>query len=82
MLWGWSVWAAVGAVVLLIGLLTVFSTPGDKATVPGIGTILLTRPQFVAALAAAFAWPAWVVVAAILTQLPWWRWLRTARLAG
>jgi len=93
-LWGWSAWAAVGAVVLLIGLPTVFSTPGDKANivvpVSGIGTILLTLLQFgTAVVAAAFAWPAWVavavavlVVAATVTQLSRWRWLWTARMAG
>ena len=93
-LWGWSVWAAIASVVVLIGLPTVFSTPGDKANVivpvPGIGTILLTLLQFVAAVvAAAFAWPTWaavlvavLVVAAAATQLARWRWLWNARLAG
>jgi hypothetical protein len=91
-LWGWSPWAAVGAVVVLIGLPTLLSTPGDKANVivamPGIGTILLTLLQFVVAVvAAAVAWPAWVavlvavlVVAATISQLARWRWLWGAKL--
>ena len=90
-LWGWSPWAAVGAVVVLIALPTLFSTPGDKANVvvavPGTGTILLTLLQFVVAVvAAAIAWPTWVaalvavlVVAATVSQLSRWRWLSGAR---
>ncbi|MEV4619933.1 hypothetical protein AB0J74_14645 [Asanoa sp. NPDC049573] len=92
-LWGWSPWAAIASLVVLIGLPTVFATPGDKANVivpvPGVGTILLTLLQFVVAVvAAAVAWPAWLavvvallVVAATVTQIPRWRWLWGARLA-
>ncbi|GIF59255.1 hypothetical protein Air01nite_53500 [Asanoa iriomotensis] len=91
-LWGWSPWVAVAAVVVLVGLPTVFATPGDKANVivpvSGLGTILLTLLQFVTAVvAAAFAWNRWVavavavlVVAAIVAQGPRWRWLWHARL--
>ncbi|MCX5404967.1 hypothetical protein OHA37_13865 [Streptomyces sp. NBC_00335] len=64
---GWSVTAAVASVVLLIGLPTVFSTPGDKAqvivAVPGGVTIALVLLQLVVAVAASWsAWPAWAAV--------------------
>ncbi|MFE4262794.1 hypothetical protein [Streptomyces sp. NPDC056883] len=64
---GWSVTAAVASVVLLIGLPTVFSTPGDKAqvivAVPGAVTIALVLLQLVVAVAASWsAWPVWAAV--------------------
>ncbi len=62
---------AVLAVVVLIGLPTVFSTPGDKAQViipvPGTVTILLVLLQLAAAVIA--AWSAWPVQAAVLVSL-------------
>ena len=62
---------AVLAVVMLIGLPTVFSTPGDKAQViipvPGTVTILLVLLQLAAAAIA--AWLAWPIYAAVLVSL-------------
>ncbi|WP_329115425.1 hypothetical protein [Streptomyces sp. NBC_01465] len=78
---------AVVAVVVLIGLPTVFSTPGDKkqviVPVPGTVTILLVLLQLTAAVVS--AWSAWPVQAAVLvslltaatlvTERRRWRWL-------
>lgn len=62
---------AVLAVVVLIGLPTVFSTPGDKAkvitAVSGTVTILLVVLQLAAAAIA--AWSAWPIYAAVLVSL-------------
>src|SRR5437762_904364 len=63
----WSVPAAVVGVIVLIGLPTVFATPGDKArpvvAVPGPVTIALVLVQLAAAVVAAwFAWPTLVAV--------------------
>ncbi|KAF5999613.1 hypothetical protein [Streptomyces sp. WAC00263] len=62
---------AVLAVVVLIGLPTVFSTPGDKAQViipvSGTVTILLVLLQLTAAATA--AWLAWPICAAVLVSL-------------
>ncbi|MFD3499538.1 hypothetical protein [Streptomyces sp. NPDC058678] len=59
------------AVVVLIGLPTVFSTPGDKAQVivpvPGPVTILLVVLQFAAAVIS--AWVVWPTLAAVLVSL-------------
>lgn len=85
-----SVPLAVASVILLIGLPTVFATPGDKhqviVPVPGVVTIALVALQLVAA--AVSAWVAWprpvAVVVTVLalvtvgTELP--RWRRLARL--
>ncbi|MEQ4721912.1 hypothetical protein [Nonomuraea sp. B19D2] len=82
-----SVLLAVLSVVVLIGLPTLLSTPGDKrnviVAVPGPVTIALVLLQLVAAVAA--AWVAWHVFAAALVsvlalvtlvlELPRWRWL-------
>ncbi|NUT11117.1 MAG: hypothetical protein HOQ38_11640 [Nonomuraea sp.] len=82
-----SVPLAVLSVVVLIGLPTVFATPGDKrnviVAVPGFVTIALVVLQLVAAVAA--SWVAWhAVVAALVSvlavvtvvlELPRWRWL-------
>ncbi|MFG1701050.1 hypothetical protein [Nonomuraea sp. NPDC049309] len=82
-----SVPLAVLSVVVLIGLPTVFSTPGDKrhvvVAVPGWVTIALVVLHIVAAVAA--AWTVWhPVVAGVVTvlgvvtavlELPRWRWL-------
>jgi Protein of unknown function (DUF2568) len=95
--WVATPWALAGhspvlagaALLLLIGLPTVFATPGDKVKVvvpvPGYITILLSVLQFLAAVVA--AWAAWPVPVAVLVallvgvtiyaELPRWR-----RLAG
>ncbi|MPY44431.1 hypothetical protein FNH04_32350 [Streptomyces phyllanthi] len=79
--------SAVLAVVVLIGLPTVFSTPGDKkqviVPVPGPVTILLVVLQLVAALVSAWlAWPVYaavpvsvLVAATLVTERRRWRWL-------
>ncbi|MFF0434594.1 hypothetical protein ACFYU9_20460 [Streptomyces sp. NPDC004327] len=78
---------AVLSVVVLIGLPTVFSTPGDKAqvmvAVPGPVTILLVLLQLAAAVTAAWAvWPVWAAVvvsvlaaATTVTERRRWLWL-------
>ncbi len=78
---------AVLSVVVLIGLPTVFSTPGDKANVivavPGPVTILLVLLQLAAAVVSSWvAWPLWAALvvsamaaATLLTERPRWRWL-------
>ncbi|MEV4804520.1 hypothetical protein AB0K18_31360 [Nonomuraea sp. NPDC049421] len=84
---GYSLPLAVLSMVLLIGLPTFFSTPGDKrhvvVAVPGFVTIGLVLLQVVAAVAA--AWTVWHAVAAavvtvlavvtVVLELPRWRWL-------
>ncbi|MEV6294075.1 hypothetical protein ACWET9_17950 [Streptomyces sp. NPDC004059] len=84
---GYSWPLAVLALVVLIGLPTVFSTPGDKATVivpvPGGVTILFVLLHLVAAVVSAWwLWPAWAAVpvtllagATLVTERPRWRWL-------
>ncbi|MFE0511764.1 hypothetical protein [Streptomyces sp. NPDC058964] len=64
---GYSRPLAVLSVVLLIGLPTVFATPGDKASVivavPGPVTVALVLLQLVAAVVSAwFVLPAWAAV--------------------
>ncbi|MFI0964887.1 hypothetical protein ACH4S8_26345 [Streptomyces sp. NPDC021080] len=83
---------AVVSVVLLIGLPTVFATPGDKSNVmvavPGRATVLLVLLQLVAAVVFSWlAWPAWAAVPVSLlavvtcvTERRRWQWLsRTGR---
>jgi hypothetical protein len=85
-LWPHSPFLAVAAVVVLIGLPTVFGTPGDKpggtpVPVPGAVTVLLVLLQLVAATVAAWvAWPWWAAAAVTVlclvvpvTELPRWR---------
>lgn len=84
-LWPHSAFLAIAAVIVLIGLPTVFGTPGDKPSVlvpvPGAITILLVLMQLVAAVAGAWAaWPWWVAAAVTalalvvpLTERPRWR---------
>ena len=62
---------AVLAVVVLIGLPTVFSTPGDKAQVivPVSGTVTILLVLLQLAAAAIAAWWAWPVPAAVLVSL-------------
>jgi hypothetical protein len=92
-LWRHSIPLAIGAVVLLIGLPALFSTPGDRpgggtlVSVPGIGTILLVLMQLTAATVAAWViWPVWAAAAVtalclivLVTEQPRWRWLLRAR---
>ncbi|MEU8585462.1 hypothetical protein AB0C59_00380 [Streptomyces sp. NPDC048664] len=93
--WVATPWALAGhswvlaalSVVLLIGLPTCFSTPGDKAhviiAVPGRVTILLVLLQLAAAVASSWlAWPAWaatvvtlLAATTLVTERPRWRWL-------
>lgn len=88
----WALWShspvlAVGAVVLLIGLPALLSTPGDRPggdmaiPVPGIVTILLVLIQLAAATTAAWMiWPGWAATAVTalclavpITEQPRWR---------
>ena len=83
-----SIPLAVVADILLIGLPTVFGTPGDKrqvmVAVPWYGTIGLVLLQLVAAVAASWvAWPMPVALvvtalaaATVVTEQPRWRALR------
>ncbi|MGW0549974.1 hypothetical protein [Streptomyces altiplanensis] len=85
-LWSHSIPPAIGAVLLLIGLPAVFSTPGDRpgtdapVAVPGIVTILLTVLHLVAAAASAWAlWGTWIAatvtglcLVVLFTELPRW----------
>ncbi|MET7697498.1 hypothetical protein [Streptomyces sp. NPDC005485] len=78
---------AVLSLVVLIGLPTLFSTPGDKANViipvPGGVTVLLVLLQLTAAVLSSWLlWPAWAAVAVsllaaatLVTERPRWRWL-------
>jgi hypothetical protein len=82
-----SVPLAVLSVLVLIGLPTVFATPGDKrqvlVAVPGGVTIALVLLQLVVAVVA--SWVAWhpvaaavvcvVAVVTVVLELPRWRWL-------
>jgi hypothetical protein len=81
-------WAlAVLSLVVLIGLPTVFATPGDKekvmVPVPGWATILLVLLQVAGALVAAWwVMPIWAAVlvsvlaaVTLVTERPRWKWL-------
>jgi len=82
-----SVWLAIPALIILVGLPTVFSTPGDKKQVivatPGPLRLILEIVLFVLFVVCAWAvWPTWmaiittvVVVAAFVTGLPRAKWL-------
>ncbi len=82
-----SVWFAVPAAVILIGLPAIFSTSGDKKQVvvatPGPLRVLLELALHgVAVTAAWLVWPAWlavavmlIVVAALVTGIPRTKWL-------
>lgn len=86
-LWPHSIALAIGAVLLLIGLPAVFSTPGDRpggdspVPVPGMVTILLVLIQLVAATTAAWTLCPWWAAAAVtvlclivpFTEHPRWR---------
>ncbi|WP_067965881.1 hypothetical protein [Nocardiopsis trehalosi] len=87
-----SIPLAVLAAAVLIGVPTLFATPGDKANivipVPGWVTVAHNIGLFaVAGVAPFFVWPAPVALAAALlaaagtaSQAARWRWLATARL--
>lgn len=78
----WALWShskilAIAAVVLLICLPAIFSTPGDRpggnspVAVPGIVTILLLLLQLAAATAAVWVlWPGWI--AGWSLPCAWW----------
>lgn len=78
---------AVLSVVVLIGLPTVFATPGDKSNVlvpvPGWATVLLVLLQLVAAVVCSWlAWPGWaagpvtlLAAATCVTERRRWQWL-------
>ena len=82
-----SIWLAIPALVILVGLPAIFSTPGDKKQVivatPGPLRVLLEFALHVVAIVCVWAvWPTWlavassiVVVAAIVVGLPRTRWL-------
>lgn len=87
-LWPHSIAVAIGAVVVLIGLPSLFNTPGDRPgggapliAVPGIVAILLVLIQLAAATAAAWVvWPWWVATPVTVlclivpvTEQPRWR---------
>ncbi|GAA3233410.1 hypothetical protein MTQ10_17815 [Streptomyces sp. XM83C] len=81
---------AVLSVVVLIGLPTLFATPGDKPQVmipvPGWVTIALVLLQLVAAVVSSWAaWPAWaavvvtgLAVVCLFTERRRWLWLLAA----
>ena len=82
-----SIWLTIPALVILIGLPSVFSTPGDKRQVvvatPGPLRALLEFVLHAVAVAGAWiVWPAWLaviatvcVVAALAFGIPRTRWL-------
>lgn len=66
--YSWSGWALVPALVTLVALPGVFSTPGDKNNVvvptPGPIRLLIELLLYsVAAIAPWFVWPAWAAIA-------------------
>jgi hypothetical protein len=79
------------SLVVLVGLPTVFATPGDKAqvivAVPGWATVLMVVMQLAAAVVSAWAlWPLWAAVCVsalaavtLVTEGPRRRWLLTLR---
>ncbi|WP_329309852.1 hypothetical protein [Streptomyces sp. NBC_01262] len=96
--WVATPWALAGqswllaavSVAVLIGLPTLFSTPGDKSSaiiaVPGWATVLLVLLQLAAAVTASWVvWPVWAAVsvsvlaaATLVTERARWRWLLSA----
>ena len=84
-----SGWVAIPALVVLMGLPSVFNVPGDKnvtgVAVPGLVRIGIEAVLLAVAVAGAWVvWPAWaavlVSIAAIgmvVTGLPRYRWMAT-----
>jgi len=82
-----SVWLAIPVVVILVGLPSVFSTPGDKKQIvvatPGPVRILLEFVLYAVGVACAWVvWPAWlavvatvIVLAAVAVGIPRTKWL-------
>ncbi len=82
-----SFWLPIPVLVILIGLPTVFSTPGDKkqtiVATPGALRVLLEHAIHLVGVACVWAvWPAWlavgatlVIIAAVVVGLPRTRWL-------
>ena len=82
-----SIWLAIPVLVILIGLPSVFSTPGDKKQIivatPGPLRVLLEFALYIVAVACVWAvWPAWlavvstlIVIASIAVGIPRTRWL-------
>lgn len=82
-----SPWLAIPALVILVGLPAIFSTPGDKKQIivatPGPLRVLLEYALYVVAVVCVWAvWPTWlavastvVIIAAIVVGLPRTRWL-------
>lgn len=82
-----SVWLAVPALVILVGLPALFSTPGDKKQVvvatPGPLRVLLELALHGVVVGGSWVvWPAWlaavatlIVIAALVVGLPRTRWL-------
>ncbi len=78
---------SIASVVLLVGLPTIFATPGDKPKVmvaaPGYVTVGLVVLEMSAAVVS--SWLIWppvaavvvciLVVVSVVTELPRWRWL-------
>lgn len=83
----WSIWLAPVTLVVLVGLPSLFSTPGDKKQVivptPGPLRVLLELVLYGVAVASAWAvWPNWaaivvtlIVVAAFAVGMPRTMWL-------
>jgi hypothetical protein len=89
-LWSVSPWSAVVAVVLLIGVPAVFTTPGDRppsqVRVPGTVTIAILAAELAAAaISVWFVWPTPIdvlvlllVAGTVITSVPRIRWLWNA----
>ena len=87
-----SIWLAIPALVILVGLPAIFSTPGDKKQIivatPGPLRALLEFALHIVAIVCVWAmWPIWlaiastvVVIAAIVVGLPRTRWLLGIRI--
>jgi len=82
-----SGWAAVPALIVLVGLPATFNTPGDKnqTGIPTAGPLRIGIEMALFAVAVAGAWYVWpdwaaipvtmAAVAAIVTGMPRYRWL-------
>ncbi len=82
-----SIWLAILVLIVLIGLPTVFSTPGDKkqyivATPGPLRGLLEHAIHLIGVICVWIIWPTWmafiasiIVIAAVLIGLPRTRWL-------